>query len=333
MSEAASAQSTQGALEVHLKGKPVQGVTEAESTATEPEKSPVAAVDDLPDPATLDWGDLAIDDDSAVPTSGAEAQGESEPESEPEPESPAPAPEEGEPEPVGEPEPAHEPEVESPAEDASQVQPAAQSAAKKEAPRVSEPPQEQPVDVDALWRNRETTLVEHYKISEEQGDAIIRSPDVELPRQFARIQAGIERMIWENLQQILPSTVGSIIEQRQQAVAHQDAFYEAWPQLKARVEQDPGTRTVIDNMRNLFKQQNPELSEEDVIQQVGAAATIALRVPLEPPTPTTPAAPSPPPPARPAAVRQPASAKPKLGQIEQFMADLEADEAGSSVVY
>lgn len=148
---------------------------------------------------------------------------------------------------------------------------------------TSSEPEEEQVDVDQLWREREQALAEEYALSEEQADALVTNPQEHLPQTFARLQAAAERTIWENLNAVLPTTVSQVMEQNRQEQETQDAFWTTWPQLAEHVEQNPESQAVIQNMREMVEKSpdTKNLSREDKIRRVGAAAMAALQIPFE----------------------------------------------------
>lgn len=139
------------------------------------------------------------------------------------------------------------------------------------------------VDVDTQWNQREQALAQFHQIDEETANAILDNPQEHLPKLLARVQATAERTIWENLHQVLPDTVQHVLETQRGEQEVQDAFFGAWPQLKAHVDSNPGAAQVIQNLRNTFESQPgaEKLSQEDKIHQVGAAAMVALGIPFE----------------------------------------------------
>lgn len=170
----------------------------------------------------------------------------------------------------------------------------------EEQPSEPEPePAGQQVDVEQLWRDREQALVENFSLGEDEADNIISDPREHLPRLFARVEARAERVIWDNLNAVLPQTINQVMERTQREQQVQDRFFEAWPQVRDHVEKNPEARQNLQTMREMFEQmpQAKKMTDEQKIKQVGAAAVAAFGLPFE--TEQPPAAPQP---------------KPKLGQ-------------------
>lgn len=278
------------------------GTTETPAPATDEQPTPETEEALEPTEDSTDWGavESGLDTDEEEPTG----------EEEPAPSEEAPAP------------PVEEPAAEEPTPDPA---PAPTPAPVESAP---EP------DVDALWRDREQALVKDYAISEELSEAISLDPGKHLPQLLAGVQAKAERTIWDNLNQILPDTVKSVLTRDNDEQERRGRFFEAWPDLKAHLEANPEAEETIQRMRTLFTNQPgaAQMTEEQIIHQVGAAAVVALGVktasaPTPTPTPTPPAKPT----ARTAPGARGTSAQPqRLGAFESFDASLDEDGAETS---
>lgn len=252
--------------------KDTQTTTEPEQEAPEQEQESLDT-EGQDDQAIADmWGavDADLDGEDAPTQEEAPSEGE-EAEQPPEPE----------------PEPAQETAETAPAE--QQTQPAAeQQPSTEEQPPSQEQekrtePEPEPVDVDALWNQREQALVEEHRIDDDLADAVIQDPKEHLPKLLAKAQARAERMIWDNVNQVLPDAVQQVLTQQQNETQQKDKFYETWPQLSDYVKQNPEAEKTITRMRDMFLQQPDAktMTEEQIIRHVGAAAAVALGVPLQ----------------------------------------------------
>lgn len=296
-------------------------------TVAEVEAEPVetAAVEPLPptEPSIADtvseqeWSDLADDEPAPEVVAQEEPATETvaveepaEPETPPEPE---PMPE---PEPVAEPEPQPEPVAEATPE-----------------PAVEEPPVTSE-SIALQWQQREAALVPNYQLTEADGEALLTNAEDTFPKLAAKIQVATEQSVWTHLQSVLPQMIQQVQVQANQAMQHQNAFDAAFPTLADRMRADPSAKQVVDNMKALFQQQNPNMDMVELNAQIGAAAMVALKIPFEevasqpkpPPTKPVPHVPTTPRGAAPVRPQQ-------LGQIEQYAEDLIADDGGSTVAY
>lgn len=243
--------------------EPTTPETEAETEA--PEDEALAEV----------WGavDEGFDDEDAPTREEPESESGTEPETAAEEEA-EPAQEAEEAAPAGE-----EVETETPAK--------AETETETETPRqeqeTKEEPEPEPVDVDALWAQREQSLVDEHRIDDDTAELILTDPKEHLPKLLAKAQARAERMIWENVNQAMPEAIQRVLSEQQTETEQKDAFYEAWPQLQSYVQKNPDAEKTIQRMRDMFLQQPDanKMTSEEIIQHVGAAASVALGVPLQ----------------------------------------------------
>lgn len=244
--------------------EPGQEAPETEQGTLDTEAQDDQAIADM-------WGAVDADlDGEDAPTQ------EEEPEPEPEPEQESEA------------EPVQEPEQPAPAEQQATEPETEQPAPTQEQPPVQEQetrtePEPEPVDVEALWSQREQALVDEHRIDDDLADAIITDPKEHLPKLLAKAQARAERMIWDNVNQVMPEAVQRVLDQQHTETQQKDKFYEAWPQLKEHVKQNPEAEQTITRMRDMFLQQPDAktMTEDQIIRHVGAAAAVALGVPLQ----------------------------------------------------
>lgn len=228
-------------------------------------------------------------------------------------------------------------EEEAEAEPEPVVEPTAETETK---PVVPSTPTQKPItgeEIARLWEARETSLRESYRISEEEGNAFLTDAEDAIPRLAAKIQVNAEQAIWIHLNEVLPDILARVQQQQQSVIERDTAFYNAFPKIRDRVQQDESARLVVENMRNLFQQHNPEMSLEELNAHVGAAAMVALKIPFTEETPATTSGKGKKvvqPPHRPAATRTASTARaPKLGAMESYAIELAEEDAGSSVTY
>jgi len=201
-----------------------------------------------------------------------------------------PAPQESQPQAVA-PQPAAPP-AEPPVPPA---QPQAQQPAQpsSEAPSGMEPPA-QPAAAEPgpdLQESRKQAMAElerRYALTEEDANAIISEPEKVLPRFFSRLYVDIFENVVNSLYSQMPQMVSSVNERTAAQTKDETDFYDAWPALK-----DPKYGDFILRAGQMYRQLNPAASKEQFIQEVGAQAMFALRLPTEsaPPAQEPPAAP------------------------------------------
>ena len=167
-----------------------------------------------------------------------------------------------------------------PVQPAAEVPPkvAAEEPKKPEEPAKLEP-EEKPVEVtpEQVAEDR-AKLTEHwtkqYEMSPEDGIELLDSPHEILPAAMARLHVGVMEDTVKALGQLLPQIVARELGTIKTQASHEKAFYEKWPKLDK-----PEYRKVIQRVGDLYRQNNPDALIDQFIQEVGATAMIAFKIP------------------------------------------------------
>lgn len=119
-------------------------------------------------------------------------------------------------------------------------------------------------------------------------------PATVLPNLLAQLHIEILNSAVPAILQQVPQIVQSFNQRQQVQQTTEAKFFEAWPQLNARKSE---VLPLISRFGAAFRQTNPQATTDEWIQNVGAMAMVALKVPLEAPaaptaTPAAPAAPA-----------------------------------------
>lgn len=143
----------------------------------------------------------------------------------------------------------------------------------------------EPVQAPAKdWRaDYETRLMKAYGMSEDEGTELIRNPHEVLPKLAARLHLDVTEAVFRGIEAILPQRVAEVLSERTQQETVEKAFYTDWPQLNK-----PEYRQLVGNMQRLHKQQFPKATQEAFVKEVGAAAMVALRLPMDEAAPAAP---------------------------------------------
>lgn len=221
-------------------------------------------------------GDEALWAEMAEDVAGEEVeQGSAEeqaPEAPEEPEAQAPA----EPEPEAEPEPVAQEPTEPEPEPESQESEGEEVAQEVELP--PEPEQEPPSSDDLAAQRQQAfeQLVEKFKLTDEQAEAIMLEPNKVLPQFAASLFLDVYDQVVGAIQQGLPQIVSGILAQQQAATQERQAFFSEWPELAK-----PEYQETIQRIKESYWQMNPKASPEQAIKEIGAQAWVALRLPLD----------------------------------------------------
>ncbi len=222
-----------------------------------------------------------------------------EPVSEPEPTPVAePTPEEPEP-PVGEPVPPVEAEPPAAAEP---VQPPVAPVVEPPAPAAPTPQlsQDQLAGYYQQWRGEAEELLatQHYALNEQAAEDLNDNAGEAIPRLMSKVYMDAVTASIGHVMSVLPQAVETALQVRDLTRTNEDAFYGAWPQLDKGQHHD-----AIVRLGMAYRQVDPNASLETFINNVGAQAIIALKIPMEaapvepviaPVAPFQPAAASPP---------------------------------------
>jgi hypothetical protein len=217
---------------------------------------------------------------------------------EPESKEAAPAPEEpgSPPEGEGDDEGGEEtPEGEAEPEAPQPEEPEQQQAAPAETPE----PEQQPLTPEEVQRQRaewraqaEHDLAEgQYKMPQELVDEFETSPETAIPKLASKLYLdAIEGATYAIMSQ-LPTVVQQVNQSQTLSERYEGQFFEMWPMLD---KSNPSHVETIRTHAANFRQMNPQASPEDVMKHAGAAAVIALKLPVGQQTVTEqPATPAP----------------------------------------
>lgn len=167
-------------------------------------------------------------------------------------------------------------------------------------------------------------LVQHFSINEEDAGLLQTEPDKVLPKLAANLYLDVFEAVVKTVQGMMPSQVQNVMQTQTVNQKNETDFFGAWNKL------DRGNAehtNMLTRIGTAYRQLNPQATKEQFIQEVGAQAMVALRIPLEADAPSTVApAPAPHRPAAPAAHSQPAAKGKELNEYEQLANELLEDD-------
>lgn len=185
-------------------------------------------------------------------------------------------------------------------------------------------PAAEPPKMEELRANAEKHLLTAYALSPEDADKMVSAPEEVVPKLMAKLHMDVLQAavggIMAYLHNQVPQVVTTTMQQSRDRARLQKQFFAAWPML--------GKKDHADTVRNVLRtyvSQNPTASAEQTIREAGAAAMIALRLPLPGMPTAAPAVPTSSP-HTPLAVGGSSAAMPglKKGAFEQFAEELVA---------
>ncbi len=247
--------------------------------------------------ATQETDDLDLDEEPPAP-----AEGKPSDEAKPDAEAVAAKPDEAKPaeaEPPKVVEPAAEPKPAEPAAAAAPAEPTAPTDAK---PPAETPEEQKPAEVAAVepltdaqvqeqydaWRKpHEEALVGHYALSDEMVEELQTNAEVVIPKLLAKVHADVLTAVLGHTMRSMPGMVESVMTSRGQAQTDETAFYTMWPGLNPAEHGE-----LVGRLGASYRQLNPNATREQFMQEVGAQAHVAARLPVDA-APTPPAEPAP----------------------------------------
>lgn len=146
----------------------------------------------------------------------------------------------------------------------------------KEALKPSVPeltPEQQAEEVNKVRNEQRQVLVQRYQISDEDAASFITAPNEVVPNMLAELHMSVLESSVQALAGLIPNMVSQVMERQKANTAANDAFFKAWPKLAKDEFQTPLLR-----MLSAYKISNPEVPQEQLIREVGAAAHLAFRL-------------------------------------------------------
>jgi hypothetical protein len=120
------------------------------------------------------------------------------------------------------------------------------------------------------------SLVNAFKLTETQVEEFREDPNSVLPQLAADLYLDIYNNVMQSVSQNIPGMVTGVFAQQNAQKAHEQAFYNAWPQL-AKAEYMDTVNRIADNYHAL----NPNADAATAIQEIGAQTWVTLRLPMD----------------------------------------------------
>jgi hypothetical protein len=169
--------------------------------------------------------------------------------------------------------------VEAKAKDEARAKEVADRLAAEEAARAAKPAPEPAAGIPTLEQieaRREqvrASLVEQYRLSEEEEAEVMTEPGKALPKLASMVHMRVGEAVTIGILSQLPGMIEHVLSSRNGEEASRAKFYDSWPDLK-----DGRHEPTIKRIAQAYRFSNPNASEEEAIRDVGAAAMIALRI-------------------------------------------------------
>lgn len=123
------------------------------------------------------------------------------------------------------------------------------------------------------WRSQTEELLatHHYRMDEKQVAELNENPAAYIPKAMARVYMDAVSAAFQQFTNYLPRMVNSVLQQRETMNTTEKTFFDRWPDLV-------NHRDTVIRLGQSYRAANPSASMEDFINEVGAQATVALRL-------------------------------------------------------
>lgn len=157
---------------------------------------------------------------------------------------------------------------------AEAIAPSQPSPANQEVPRPAAEPASQSPTRDELRARALVELEKRYALTEDDATAVLSEPEKVLPQFFSKLYVDIYENVLNSLQVALPQMVSQVQASESVASQNERDFYAAWPKLQEHTQ-------MVERFGQMYRQMNPQATKEQFINDVGAQAMVALKLPIE----------------------------------------------------
>ena len=117
-----------------------------------------------------------------------------------------------------------------------------------------------------------TDLAEHYKISDDEADELVRSPETAYPKFAAKLFMDVFEAVTSSLNNSMPDMITQTTKAQQQQQKAEDTFYESNPQI-SREHSD-----LVNKYAQMYVQMNPKATHDQIIKDVGVQVMFKLGI-------------------------------------------------------
>lgn len=129
-------------------------------------------------------------------------------------------------------------------------------------------------------------LTAEYQFDEQTREALLDDAPAALPRILAQQHVRMAQEVVATIAKVLPSIVQNMMQQGATRQTFTQKFYGKWPGLRQH-------HAFVDKALKTYRALNPGLTLDELVQQVGLHASVALKLPIEGVTPPQAPAPAP----------------------------------------
>lgn len=137
-------------------------------------------------------------------------------------------------------------------------------------------PQQQQVNTAAVEQQTIAHLAAtEYALPKDEATRLVTEPEVVFPQLAARLHVRLATQLGQAVQQILPSIIEQVVDQKMKAQGLENDFFRSYPQLS-----DPRFRNVVAHSLRMARQASPQATRDQVMSDGAALAAMKLRLQL-----------------------------------------------------
>jgi hypothetical protein len=121
-------------------------------------------------------------------------------------------------------------------------------------------------------------LEKQYVLSDAEATELAENPAQAFPKLAAKVHYHAQIAAYTGIMSQMPGMISHLLEQTRTYERNENAFFDRWPALK-----DKAHATVVDQTLRAFRQANPSISTEDMIEKAGVMAMLAAGLDPRPP--------------------------------------------------
>ena len=134
-------------------------------------------------------------------------------------------------------------------------------------------PEQQAEALNKVRMEQHSKLKDYYKMSEEDAVAIVTSPNEVVPSMLANLHMTVLENTLQTLTSMIPQMVSQVINANKANEDANKAFFDTWPKLAKKELYAP-----LGRMIQAYRNANPEVPQDQLISEVGAAAHLAFKI-------------------------------------------------------
>lgn len=140
-------------------------------------------------------------------------------------------------------------------------------------PLPTETPEQQAEASKKVRMEQHSKLKDYYKLSDEDAASMVAAPQEVVPDMLANLHMTVLENTMQTIVGMLPQMVSQVVDVARRNEEANKAFFTTWPKLAKQELYAP-----LERMIGAYRQANPEMPQDQLIKEVGAAAHLAFKI-------------------------------------------------------